>query len=301
MTQLAELMAAGPVVIDGGLATQLERQGLDVSGRLWSARTLLEHPESVTAAHRAFFDAGSSVAITATYQATFEGFRSVGLADEETTRLMVRGVRLARDAAEEVSGRPTYVAASVGPYGALLADGSEYHGSYGLSVRQLQEFHRPRLEVLAAAGADLLAVETIPCAAEMEALLLELSSLDVRCWVSLTVSGQYTRNGEPLADLFAMTKDVSAVLAVGVNCSTPTDATAAVGVAAASAQKPVVVYPNSGEAWDPTSRDWTGAEAFDAALVSRWVADGARLVGGCCRVTPEQIAAIATEVTRLPK
>lgn len=299
MTDLSGLVSDQPVVLDGGLATQLERQGVDVSGPLWSARALRDHPEAVTAAHRAFFEAGSSVATTATYQATFEGFRSLGVADRETTDLMVRAVHLARLAADEVSDRPTYVAASVGPYGAMLADGSEYRGDYGLSVRQLRSFHRPRLEVLATTGADVLALETIPCAAEVEALLLELEFAEIPAWLSLTVSGERTRSGEALADVFAMTKDAASVFAVGVNCSTPSDATVAVGRAATSSEKPVVVYPNSGEAWDATRRDWDGADAFDVGLATQWVSDGARLVGGCCRVTPEQIAGVATQVTRL--
>lgn len=285
-----------PVVLDGGLATQLEAQGSDVSSRLWSARLLRDDPDAIRTAHHAFFAAGSSVATTASYQATFDGFAAFGIEHDEARSLMIRSIDLARSAASEFSDRPTYVAASVGPYGAMLADGSEYRGDYGLTVEQLRAFHRPRLEALASAAPDILALETIPCAAEAEALLLEIPSLGIPVWLALTVSGQHTRNGESLTDVFAMATDVASVAAVGINCSTPRDATLAVALAAKVTGKPVVVYPNSGEGWDSTARAWTGHGALHPEQVKQWVADGAKLVGGCCRVGPSAISRIAESV-----
>ena len=248
-----------PVLIDGGLATTLELLGYDISGDLWSAQLLLDQPAAIVAAHSAFFAAGAEVATTASYQATFDGFAAHGIDRRQTAKLMRRSVDLAREASAQVTGRRTWVAASVGPYGAMLADGSEYHGQYGLSVAQLREFHRPRIEVLAAAGADLLAFETLPCAAEVEAVLREIDESGLECWVSVSIDGARTRAGEPLDDVFAMAADVSSVLALGVNCSTPSDATAAVGVAAHTG-KPVVIYPNSGEGWDAENRRWVAAD-----------------------------------------
>lgn len=280
------------VVLDGGLSTELERQGHDISGRLWSARLLRDDPAAVVAAHRAFFAAGADVATTATYQATFDGFAAEGIDAAATERLMRRSVALAREAADEVAGRPTWVAASAGPYGAMLADGSEYTGTYGLDVAQLRRFHRRRLEVLADTGADVVAVETVPCLAEVEAVLAELDRLRIPAWLSLSVSGTRTRAGEPVANAYAMARDVPTLVAVGVNCSSPDDVGAAVPLAA-SADRPVVAYPNSGEAWDAVGRCWVGDRGFAADQVLGWVRDGARLVGGCCRVTPDQIRAVA--------
>ncbi|MDH4158896.1 MAG: homocysteine S-methyltransferase [Actinomycetota bacterium] len=299
MTTLADAAADTVVVLDGGLSTELERQGSDISGRLWSARLLRDSPAAVVAAHRAFFSAGADVATTASYQATYEGFAAVGLDHDETTRLLQRSVRLARDAADEVTDRPTWVAASVGPYGAMLADGSEYHGDYGLTVGQLRAFHRPRLEALAASGADILALETVPAAAEAEALLAEVDRLRFPAWLSLSVAGSRTRAGEAVAEVYRMAADVDAVVAVGVNCSAPDDVSRVVPLAAASG-RPVVAYPNSGEGWDAVTRSWVGDPGFDPEAVTGWVRDGARLVGGCCRVTPDQISDIARVVGRRP-
>jgi homocysteine S-methyltransferase len=295
---LADEMARRPVVLDGGLATELERQGSDISGRLWSARLLRDDPQAIVDAHRAFFRAGASVATSASYQATFEGFAAIGLSTGETRQLMRRSVELAREAAAEVTDRPTWVAASVGPYGAMLADGSEYRGEYGLTVRELREFHRPRLQALADSGADVLALETVPCAAEVEALLEEVSSLGQPAWLALSVTGTATRAGEPLADVLAMAADVDNVVAVGVNCSAPEDAAAAVPIAHRASGKPVVVYPNSGEGWDAAARCWSGISELDTHDVDTWVLEGARLVGGCCRVTPDQIHDLADRVRR---
>ncbi|MQS15369.1 homocysteine S-methyltransferase [Streptomyces kaniharaensis] len=293
----AAALAAGPLVLDGGMSNQLAAAGYDLSDGLWSARLLADAPEAIVDAHRAYFAAGAEVAITASYQASFEGFARRGVGRAEAARLLASGVELARQAARaEPGGRRRWVAASVGPYGAVLADGSEYQGRYGLSVARLAAFHRPRLEVLATAGPDVLALETVPDADEAQALLEVVRGLGVPAWLSYSVAGDRTRAGQPLAEAFALARDVDEVLAVGVNCCTPQDADRAVALAAEVTGKPVVVYPNSGESWDPRVRDWHGEPTFRSARVRGWLADGARLVGGCCRVGPDGIAALAAEV-----
>jgi homocysteine S-methyltransferase len=191
------------------------------------------------------------------------------------------------------------VAASVGPYGAMLADGSEYRGRYGLSVAELERFHRPRMEVLAGAAPDVLALETIPDTDEAEALLRALRGLGVPAWLSYSAAGDRTRAGQPLEDAFALAARADEVVAVGVNCCTPEDADHAVALAARVTGKPVVVYPNSGETWDAGARAWTGRPTFSAGQVRGWRASGARLIGGCCRVGPETIASVAS-VLRAP-
>ena len=293
VTSLREQLVHRPVLLDGGLSTTLEQHGCDISGDLWSARLLQDEPMAIQRAHQAFFDAGAQVATTATYQATFAGFARHGVDPDTTERLMRRSVTLAKSAGETVDA-PTWVAASAGPYGAMLADGSEYTGRYGLSVDELREFHRPRLAVLADAGADVVAFETIPCAAEVEAVLAELDGTGVDAWVSVSIEAGRTRAGEQLADVFAMTRGVDEVIAVGVNCSSPSDATEAVPVAAESGL-PVVIYPNSGEGWDALARAWVPAhDDADVELwpVQEWIDQGAGLIGGCCRIGPAQIEAI---------
>lgn len=302
MPSLADALLTGSVVLDGGLATELEERGHDVSSALWSARLLRDDPAAIVAAHAAFAAAGAQVATAASYQATVEGFAAAGVDADEARRLIASSVALAR----EGQGETGWVAGSVGPYGAMLADGSEYRGDYvdAMGVAELRQFHRPRMEWLAGAGADVLACETVPAAAEAEALLAEAEALGVPVWLSLStvVDGHgvvRTRRGEPAADVFAMAAGVAAVMAVGVNCTAP----AAVGpaiAAAAAAGKPVVVYPNSGEAWDAVARRWSGPPGVSPDDVPAWTAAGARLVGGCCRVRPADIAALARMLIRSP-
>ncbi|MCW6009452.1 homocysteine S-methyltransferase [Micromonospora sp. CPCC 205371] len=285
------------LVLDGGLSNQLAAQGHDLSDELWSARLLRDDPEAIVEAHLAYFLAGASVAITASYQATFEGFARHGIGRDETARLLRRSVELGRAAVERARARgidrPLRVAASVGPYGAMLADGSEYRGRYGLSVDALEAFHRPRMEVLADAGPDLLAVETIPDVDEARALVRIIGDLDVPAWLTYSIGGALTRAGQPLDEAFGLAADVPAIVGVGVNCCLPDDVDAAVGVAARVTGKPVVVYPNSGESWDAQARSWRGRSTFDPERVSGWRAAGARLIGGCCRVGPDQIAQLS--------
>ncbi|MFF9339999.1 homocysteine S-methyltransferase [Streptomyces sp. NPDC014773] len=289
----AQALADGVLVLDGGLSNQLEDQGCDLSDALWSARLLADAPEQVEAAHTAYVRAGAEVLITAGYQATYEGFARRGLDRAATTALLRRSVSLAGQAGWG-SG---WVAASVGPYGAMLADGSEYRGRYGLSVRELERFHRPRVEALAAAGPDVLALETVPDADEAEALLRAVAGCGVPVWLSYTVAGGRTRAGQGLAEAFAVAAGNDQVVAVGVNCCDPAEALGALAVAAETTGKPGVVYPNSGERWDARSRAWRGGTAFGPAeapgLAEAWAAAGARLIGGCCRVGPGTIAALA--------
>ena len=281
------------LITDGGLATELEARGHDLSDDLWSARLLVDAPEEIVAVHCAFFRAGASIATTASYQASFDGFAERGISRNDAVRLLRRSVELAMDARDQVGGQ-RWVAASVGPYGAAVANGEEYVGRYGLSVAQLADWHRPRLEILADARADVLALETVPDIDEAEALVGLVHELGVPSWLSYTIAGATTRAGQPLADAFAVAAGVPEIVAVGVNCCAPADVENAVRVAREVTGKPVIVYPNSGEKWDGERRTWIGNGQWSADLVSRWAAAGARIIGGCCRVHPDDIAALAS-------
>jgi len=295
-------MLAEPVLLDGGLATQLEASGADLGTPLWSAQVLLDDPDAVVAAHEAFFAAGAQVATTASYQAPVELIGlSVRLAQRARdtylcSELSAWGVAPATTQADK-SGEELWVAGSVGPYGASLADGSEYRGDYGLSVAELRAWHRPRIAALVEAGVDILALETIPTAVEVEALLAEVAGTGVRCWLSVTAAGERTRAGEPAYAAFVPAREVAEVVAVGVNCVDPGDVPRLLTLAAEASGKPGVAYPNRGEGWDAATRTWTGPGAFDPADATRWVAAGARLVGGCCRVTPADIAVMSSVLT----
>jgi homocysteine S-methyltransferase len=284
------------LVSDGGLATELEARGHDLSDDLWSARLLFDAPDEIMAAHMAFFQAGAAIATTASYQASFDGFAAGGIGRDDAERLMRRSVELAAAARDEVGGEGRWVAASVGPYGAGLANGEEYVGRYGLTVAELMDWHRPRLEVLADAGADVLAIETVPDVDEAEALMGLVRQIGMPAWLSYTVSGPQTRAGQPLEEAFAVAADVPEIVAVGVNCCAPADVLPAVEIARAVTGKPVIVYPNSGEEWDGQRRVWIGTGRWSPDLAPQWVAAGARIVGGCCRVMPDDIAALAATV-----
>jgi homocysteine S-methyltransferase len=284
--------------LDGGLATQLESQGHKLNSALWSARLLQDDPDAIVQAHAAYFAAGAQVATTASYQASIDGFLQVGIRRAEADELIRRSVRLAERARTSCeNGQDRWVAGSVGPYGAALADGSEYRGDYDLSVAELRAWHRPRIDLLAGAGVDILALETIPCLAEVEALIAEIAGSGQPSWLSITCAGNRTRAGEPAVEAFSLTRNVDEIVAVGVNCIDPADANALVQSASESSGKPVVVYPNSGERWDAVARGWVGPATYQPEAVRQWIGGGARLVGGCCRVGPREIRAIRDLVT----
>jgi len=301
----ALLHGSAVAILDGGLGTELERRGADLSDPLWSARLLADDPEAIVATHLAYVRAGAQVVTTASYQATFEGFAARGLGHDAAAALMTRSVELAREARRR-SGQPAVlVAASIGPYGAMLADGSEYSGDYGLTVAQLRDFHRPRLDVLASSGADLLALETVPSVDEGRALVELLSDRpETTAWLSFTCrDGAHTRRGDPVEAAFDLARDVPGIVAVGVNCTEPQFIAELTRRAADRTDLPIIVYPNGGERWDASGRRWSGSGSEPGGIpgqVGAWLASGARIVGGCCRVGPETIAAIAAVAGRGP-
>jgi homocysteine S-methyltransferase len=306
---LAQALRERAVVLDGGLGTHLQTRGHELTGELWSAAVLTSDPGAVRDVHADYLRAGAEVLLTASYQASVAGFAHVGLDRHEATALIARSVQVAREACEQ-TGLEAWVAGSVGPYGAVLAGGQEYTGDYvdpgwadgpTMTVPALRAFHRERMQALADAGADVLACETVPARAEVEAMLLAAGDVGLPVWVSLTtvLDGDgtvRTRRGEDAAAVFAMARGMAGVLAVGVNCCDPVGVQAAVVVAAEASGLPVVVYPNSGETWDAAARGWVGEPDLDLAAVDGWVEAGARLVGGCCRVGPEQIRDLARHV-----
>ncbi len=281
------------MILDGGLSNALVARGHDLSDDLWTARLLRDDPDEIGAVHRSYFEAGAEVATTASYQASVAGFERAGLSRTAAGELIRRSVQVARDVRDEVAP-DGLVAASVGPYGAVLADGSEYTGRYGLSAARLRDFHLPRLELLASAGPDLLAVETIPDVDEAAVLVPLLDEMGLPWWLSYSCDGLFTRAGQPLADAFAVVASSPSVVATGVNCCAPDDVLPALRVAASTSHRPGLAYPNSGQGWDSGTHTWSGDTSYDVALAPAWVAAGASYVGGCCQVGPSDIAALAT-------
>jgi homocysteine S-methyltransferase len=300
------LQRTGVVILDGGLATELERRGADLRDPLWSAKVLVENPVLIRQVHRDYLEAGADVVTSASYQASFEGLSRRGLKSEQAAALMRSSVRLACEArADFLASAPALraqeitplVAASVGCYGAVLHDGSEYRGTYGLSVVQLADWHRRRVEVLADSGADLLACETIPCRVEAEALARVLGEFpEVPAWVSFSCrDAEHVCHGETLAECVQVLETARNVVAVGINCTAPRWVDGLLRSVAAQTSKLLLAYPNSGASWDAVQSCWRNDEAsMDwAEAACRWHAAGARLIGGCCRTTPATIREIA--------
>lgn len=299
------------LILDGALATELEQRGCDLRDPLWSAKVLLESPELIYQVHQDYFRAGADCVITASYQATIAGFVRRGLTHGAALEAIQRSVRLAveardafwRDEADQTDRPRPLVAASVGPYGAFLADGSEYRGDYPLSEAELMDFHRPRLAALLDAGPDLLACETIPCWTEAQALVRLLAEFPAAwAWFSFSAhNDEQISHGERLADCAAKLDVIPQVVAIGVNCTAPRHIPALITAARTATRKPIVVYPNSGETYDAELHAWCGPATVGAFAVEaqHWYDRGARLIGGCCRTTPAHIAQIAAWARKL--
>ncbi|WP_333495204.1 homocysteine S-methyltransferase [Kluyvera sp. CHPC 1.251] len=290
------------VLLDGAMATELEARGCDLADSLWSAKVLMENPQLIYDVHLDYFRAGAQVAITASYQATPDGFAARGLDETQARSLIAKSVELAKQArdsyyAENPAAKGLLIAGSVGPYGAYLADGSEYRGDYQRSAQVFQDFHRPRVEALLEAGVDLLACETLPSFDEIRALAQLLEEYPVaQAWFSFTLrDAQHLSDGTPLRDVLALLADYPQILAVGINCIALENTVEALEYLHGLTPLPLVVYPNSGEHYDAVSKTWHHHGEACATLegyLPQWLAAGAKLIGGCCRTTPKDIAAL---------
>ena len=300
----------GPVIIDGGLATQLEAMGHDIGGELWSAALLASNPRAIVDAHLAYLEAGAEIIASASYQASRDGFMAQGFAAADADRLIVTAVELAlaaRDRWVEASpGRgDRLVAASVGPYGAAMHDGSEYTGTYEVTDDRLRRFHAERFELLDAAGADVLAVETVPNYREAVILDELLAGCSTPAWISFACrDGHSLSDGTPLHDAVAIYADHPTAHALGINCTPPQFISSLIGeVRMAAPRKAIAVYPNSGETYNSRDNSWSGEVCdldhdFD---VTAWYAAGAKLIGGCCRTGPDDIARIRERLGQAPE
>lgn len=300
---VAQALTESPLLIlDGALATELEARGCHLADALWSAKVLIENPELIYQVHYDYFVAGARCAITASYQATPQGFAARGLDEAQSLALIAQSVELARRARQDyLAVRPDaktlLVAGSVGPYGAFLADGSEYRGDYALPEAEMIAFHRPRVQALLAAGADLLACETLPSFAEAQALVKLLAEFpEGRAWFSFTLrDAGHISDGTPLTEVVSWLNQQPQVVALGINCVALESVTPALQQLQKLTDKPLVVYPNSGEQYDAGSKTWhsapSGCTLHDK--LGEWQQAGARLIGGCCRTSPNDIASIA--------
>ncbi|KAI5211794.1 homocysteine methyltransferase [Aureobasidium subglaciale] len=297
------------LVLDGALATELETRGLDLSSKLWSAKALEETPEAIYGVHLDYFKAGADIAITASYQATPLGLSEhLGMSLEQSQKLIRRSVELAQQARDtalqEEQGkissaqpRKLLIAGSVGPYGAFLANGSEYRGDYHLSNDEFKDFHRPRIEALVAANVDILAYETIPSLPEIKALieLLETDFPKTPAWLGVTLKDSdvsLLSDGSSMSEVVRLVNACDQIVSVGVNCIPEQNVSAALEYLKPLTDKPLIVYPNSGETWNAKARQWNGPRVEGkehAELVREWFSRGARLIGGCCRTGPKDI------------
>ncbi len=300
MTPLHQLDLANAHVLDGGMATELEKLGCDLSGPLWSARVLREEPEKIAAVHDGYLDAGADIILTASYQVSAEAYADLGLSAENTAADLRESVRLAERARERFarkSPRKILVAASLGPYGAALHNGAEYHGNYEIPFDKLIAFHAQRIEVLAATNADLLAFESVPLLDEARAIVAALRPYPkIAAWITFTCKDEeHIAHGERIADCAALLDSVPKIVATGVNCTPPHLIAPLIRQIRSATSKPIVVYPNSGEGWDAESRNWTGVANTSSfgALVQEWSNAGAQIIGGCCRTGPNHVRAIA--------
>jgi homocysteine S-methyltransferase len=304
MTPLQQLDLDGLHVLDGGMATELERKGFNLAGPLWSAHVLDSSPEAIAAVHRGYLEAGADCLLTASYQVSAEGFQEIGCSPPDAGKAAAHALRASVALAERVrseyqagSSRKIWIAASLGPYGAMLHNGSEYHGKYECSFEELAGFHERRIAVLTATHADFLAFESIPSLEEAEAILAALRPYpDVAAYVSFTCrDGTHVAHGETLRACAELLDGQPQVIGVGVNCTAPALIGSLIGELAKATSKPIIVYPNSGEEWDAVHRCWQGDGQIQGfgELAGRWRAAGAQWIGGCCRTGPEHVRAVA--------
>ena len=291
-----------PLILDGGLSNVLEELGCDLNHELWSAKLLIDQPELIIKAHLAYLRSGAQCIITSSYQATIKGFERIGLNRSDAIKLLIRSVELALEAKniflkESRNNETIYVAASIGPYGAFLADGSEYRGNYLISDNELMEFHAEKINILESTDVDFLAFETIPSLQEIQILSEIIPQAKKPCWVSFSCKDEFHLNdGSKIIEAAKLLADNPKIFAIGVNCTSPKYISAIIDSLKQSVpEKKILVYPNSGEVYHVQSKSWLGVSdpfSFEK-MAQEWREKGADIIGGCCRIGPEHIKRIS--------
>ena len=297
-----------PLLLDGGLSNELERQGCDLNQKLWSAKLLESNPEAIILAHLAYLESGARCIITSSYQATLPGFMAIGNDEHSARGLILKSVLLAEEARTRfLSVKPQeskpVIAASIGPYGAYLADGSEYRGDYKISDQELIEFHTPRINLLDDSSADILVCETIPCFQEARVLSEILENAKKPAWISFSCKdGKHISDGTPIATCAAYFAHHPVVFAIGVNCTSPMFISELIrSIKKKSGNKKIVVYPNSGAVYHAESKTWSGLTDLSSceSMVKEWMESGADIIGGCCGIGPQQIKAMSKIISNM--
>lgn len=296
-----------PLLLDGGLSNELEKQGCDLNQKLWSAKLLESNPEAIILAHLRYLESGAQCIITSSYQATLPGFMAIGYDEASAGGLILRSVQLAEEARNRFlsfspnASRP-WIAASIGPYGAYLADGSEYRGDYIIANQELRDFHEPRITLLDTSDADLLVCETIPSYREAKVLSEILESVKKPAWVSFSCKdGQHISDGTPIDQCASLFAHHPTVFAIGANCTSPKFISALIqSIKTKSGSKKIVVYPNSGATYHAESKTWSSLSNLSSCevMVKEWMDMGADIIGGCCGIGPEQIYAMSKVISR---
>ena len=290
-----------PLILDGGMSNVLENQGCDLNHKLWSAKIIETNPQAIVNCHLTYLEAGANCITTAGYQATVKGFMELGFGLKEAKQLVLKSVELAEKAKSEFLTKNKindniFIAASMGPYGAYLADGSEYRGAYTISEKELESFHLEQIKILDASNADFLAFETIPSLVEIKVLSGLLIDTVKPAWVSFSCKDElYLNDGEKISKAAKILANHPSVFAIGVNCTAPKYITSIIQTLKNSAPgKRVVIYPNSGEVYRADIKSWQGISDPDLfqRMAEEWFENGADILGGCCRIGPDHIKKI---------
>lgn len=297
-----------PLLLDGGLSNELERQGCDLNHKLWSAKLLDTNPEAIVLAHLSYLESGAQCIITSSYQATLPGFMALGYDTSSASELILKSVQLAEEARQRfLTAHPhaqkPLVAASVGPYGAYLADGSEYRGNYGITDQELKDFHEPRIDLLNGSAADLLACETVPSFQEAKVLAELLQQIQKPTWISFSCKdGTHISDGTPIEKCAALFAHHPTVFAIGVNCTSPQYISDLIrSIKRNSGSKKIVVYPNSGAVYHADSKTWSGLSDLSSCevMIKEWMDLGADIIGGCCGIGPQQIKSMGKMLSKM--
>jgi homocysteine S-methyltransferase len=296
-----------PFLLDGGLSNELERQGCDLNQKLWSAKLLESNPEAIILAHLSYLESGAQCIITSSYQATLLGFMAIGYDKSAASALILKSVQLAEEARNRFllsnphASKPL-IAASIGPYGAYLADGSEYRGDYVISDQELRDFHEPRINLLDNSAADILACETIPSFREAKVLSEILETTKKPAWISFSCKdGKHISDGTPIDKCATLFSNHPTVFAVGVNCTSPEFISGLIqSIKTKSGNKKIVVYPNSGATYHAESKTWSNLSNLSSCeiMAKEWMNLGADIVGGCCGIGPQQIKAMSKIISK---
>ena len=287
-------------LLDGSMSFPMEQLGYNLKNKLWTGKALINNPDLIKDIHKGYIDAGADFISTSTYQISFDRLKNMGYQSEEIKKIFQKSVDIVKDAIEESKlKKEIKIVGSFGPYASYDPEASEYIGEYDSTDIEIKKFHLNNIRIIEETDLDIILYETIPCLREIKILSEALSHSTKEIWISITCNEEMEfRDGSSFKDACEIISKIEKITTMGINCFSPLLVKKAIDLLKKYSNKKILIYPNSGEIYNPKERFWTGNNEFNNSMIKNWLSLYPDIIGGCCRIGYDDIKKMRVEIDK---